>query len=290
MDYLDYAARGRNAAWRYVLALSLACILVVLLSGAAAAVAQVAGVLPDGWIQSAQDPAKPIRFFLFNGAIFGLLACGLAVSVRWIQAKRPGDLLGEWSWRLYAIGAAVWLVALAVAVLVDFAIAPQAFRITANSQTYGLGLAALVGLAAQTFTEEYIFRGHITQGLLLAIRKPLPTALISGAIFGAVHIPNGLPQAASATAFGVLLSLIAIRQRGIAFTSGLHLANNLFGAVVVVSAGDVFRGAPGLFSQDTPHLMWWDMIVGSLLLAVLAVIVLRTGWPSQATSRTDTAR
>ena len=139
-------------------------------------------------------------------------------------------------------------------------------------------MAALAGLAIQVFAEEVIFRGHITQGLLVAIRKPLPAALLSGIIFGAIHIPNGAPQAASATAFGVLLALIAIKTRGIAFTSGLHLVNNFFGAVVVVSAGDVFRGSPGLFSQDTPHLMWWDMGVGILLLLVVAFFVHRGSW------------
>jgi len=117
-----------------------------------------------------------------------------------------------------------------------------------------------------------------TPAWVVAFRRPLPAALLSGLILGAVHIPNGAPQAASATVFGVLLALIAIRTRGIAFTTGLHLVNNLFGAVVVVSAGDVFRGSPGLISQNTPHLMWWDMAVGSVLLLVVAITVLRASW------------
>jgi membrane protease YdiL (CAAX protease family) len=276
MNYLDYAARGRNAGWRYVLALALACVIAVVLGSVAVVATQIAGVLPVDWIKAAQDPRQPISFFVFNGVVFGTLCAGLAISVGWVQRKRPADLLGQWSWRLFGLGAAVWLLALALAGLVDFAIAPSGFHVSATSGTAGLALAALLGLGLQTFAEEYIFRGHITQGLLLAIRRPVPTALVSGGIFGAMHIPNGIPQAASATVFGVLLALIAIRTRGIAFTSGLHLVNNVFGAIVVVSAGDVFRGSPGLISQDTPDLMWWDMGVGGVLLLLVTLGIWRS--------------
>ena len=281
MTYLDYAARGRNAGWRYVLALALAFIFAVVVGGVALLPLQLGGLLPTDWMVAAQDPGQPVSFFLFNGAVFGLLLAGVAFGARWIQKKRPTDLLGWWSWRLFGLGAAIWVVALTAAALIDFAVAPSGFRFTATADTPTLALAALVGLALQTFTEDYIFRGHITQGLMLAIRKPLLAALVSGLIFGAVHIPNGAPQAASATVFGVVMALIAIRTRGIAFTSGLHLVNNVFGAVVLVSAGDAFRGSPGLFSQDTPHLMWWDMAVGSLALVVVALLVRGARWLPQ---------
>lgn len=278
MNYLNYAARGQNAGWRYLLALVLACVFAVVVGVLASVAIQSGNLLPHDWITAAQDPGQPITFFLFNGIVFGLLVLGLAVSVFWIQQKRPADLLGWWSWRLFGLGAAIWLLALSIAALIDFAIAPGGFHLTASPATARLALAALVGLAMQTFAEEYIFRGHITQGLILAIRKPLPVALLSGFIFGAVHVPNGWPQAASATVFGVLLALVAIRTRGISFTFGLHLVNNVFGAVVLVSAGDVFHGSPGIFSQNTPHLMWWDMGVGSMLLLVVALVIHRAGW------------
>lgn len=278
MTYLDYAARGRNAGWRYVLALVLGFVLTVVVGGLAVLPIQMGGLLPDDWMAAAQDPGQPVSFFLFNGVVFGLLLAGVAVSAWWVQKKRPTDLLGWWSWRLFALGGAIWLVALTAAALIDFAIAPSGFRFSAGADTPRLALAALVGLALQTFAEEYIFRGHITQGLMLATRRPLPAALLSGLIFGAVHIPNGAPQAASATVFGVILALIAIRTRGIAFTSGLHLVNNLFGAVVLVSAGDAFRGSPGLFSQDTPHLMWWDMAVGSAALVLVGLLIRAARW------------
>jgi uncharacterized protein len=278
MNYLDYAARGQNAGWRYGLTLVMTCGVAIVAGAVMLLPFQLGGLLPADWLLAVQDPKRPVSFFAFNGAVFGLLMASLAASAWWVQRKRPADLLGWWSWRLFGLGASIWLVGLSAAALLDFAVAPTGFRFTAGPATATLALAALAGLAIQTFAEEYIFRGLLTQGLLLATRRALPAALLSGLIFGAVHIPNGAPQAASATVFGVLLALIAIRTGGIAFTSGLHLVNNLFGAVLLVSAGDAFRGAPGLLSQDTPHLMWWDMVVGSVALALVALLIHRARW------------
>ena len=90
-----------------------------------------------------------------------------------------------------------------------------------------------------------------------------------------MHIPNGLPQAINAVWFGIVCAYLAIRTAGIALTFGIHLANNYFGAIVLVSAGDVFKGLPGLFVQNTPQLAWWDLALSILALAALPW-VLRT--------------
>ena len=105
-------------------------------------------------------------------------------------------------------------------------------------------------ILVQTFTEEFIFRGFVTQGILLVLRRPLPAACVSGLVFGAMHIPNGWPQAINAVWFGIICALIAIRTGGIALTSGIHLANNYFGAMGVVSGGDVFKGQPRSFRPE----------------------------------------
>lgn len=271
--FLEYAARGRNAWWRYAACVVLALGLTILLGLAVVSVLTVADVLPDDFETRIIDPSEPIAFFLANGVLFGLLIAGLAVAARLIHAKRFTDLLGAWRWPVFWRGLAVWLVVLVAAVLIDFAIAPQGFRVSADGRTAALVAVALPALAVQTFAEEFVFRGYVTQGLLLATRRVLPAALISGLLFGALHIPNGTPQAVSATAFGIVMAFIAIRTGSIAFTSGLHLANNAFGAIVVVSGGDVFRNTPGLFTQTTPHLMWWDTAVGVVGLVAVAVLV-----------------
>lgn len=258
-----------------VLAFALSMLIALL----AATALTLTHILPPDFAEAMLDPSHPVSFFVANGALFGLLVVGFTIAIRILHRKRFGDIVGAWSWPLFAMGLSGWAVALVVLTLIDLAIAPSGFRFTATSQTPRLFLVALGGLAIQTFAEEFIFRGYITQGLLLATRRVLPTALISGALFGAMHIPNGGPQAASAAVFGVVMALIAIRTGGIAFTWGLHLTNNLFAAVLLVSNGDAFQGAPGVFTQDTPQLMWWDAGIGAVALVAVAVVMdrLRVG-------------
>ena len=50
----------------------------------------------------------------------------------------------------------------------------------------------------------------------------------------------------------------------------------LFGAVVLISSGDAFRGSPGILTQNTPQLMWWDTAVGAVGLVLVAVWVSRS--------------
>jgi membrane protease YdiL (CAAX protease family) len=274
-EYLDFARRGRNDWWRYLLAMvlglggfvGLGALLVVGLARLGLAPSSLAGEL--------QQPQHPALFFGANGVVFGLLTISVAGAAWLIHGRSPAGIVGRWSGRLFLTGFAVWSGCLGLASLADFLVHPGGFRLTAGAGTPALLAAALVGLGVQTFTEEFIFRGYLTQGLLLAVKRPWIAAILSGLAFGALHIPNGWPQWLSATLFGTLAAMIAIRTSGIAFTFGAHLANNLFGAVVVVSANDVFNGAPGLITQSTPELMWWDVGLGAALLAAVTWLVLR---------------
>ncbi len=247
--YLDHAQRGRNAWWRYLLTVVFAAVLTVLAPTAIAWPLISAHILKLDDVRNMLNPVHPVAFFLGNGAVFATMILGFSLMAWLLQKKTPLDIIGEWRWKRFGTGLAIWTACLGLATLVDFALQPGGFRWTATAQTPVLALSALFGLGVQTFAEEFVFRGYFTQGLLLAIKRPLPTALVSGLIFGVMHIPNGWPQFANAVLFGVLTALIAMRTGGIAFTYGLHLVNNLFGAVVVVSGGDVFKGAPGFFTQ-----------------------------------------
>jgi membrane protease YdiL (CAAX protease family) len=275
-NYLSYAGRGANAGWRYVVGSVLALVMTLVLVVAIVVPLQLAHRWPSDLAARLQDTGRPVGFFLLNGAVFALVLAGFVLAIRWVHRKTVKDVVGRWTWRAFGVGFGLWCVALVVTALIDLAVAPAGFSVTANRQTPQLALAAFIGLAAQTFTEEFVFRGYLTQGLLLATRRAAPAAVVSGLLFGALHIPNGLPQAANAVVFGVVLALIAIRTGGIALTFGLHLANNLFAAVVLVSKGDAFHGAPGVFAQNTPQLMWWDAGVGALALVVVAVAVARS--------------
>lgn len=274
-EFLTYARRGRNAWWTWVAVPLLAIVLWITANVLATPLVLIARVPPMALQTQMVHPSDPAIFFPVTGFVFGSLMVGLALAARWLQGKRFSDIVGRWNWRLFAAGLGVWTVVLALSTAADALLAPGTMKLTGGPQTVALALLAVVGLAPQTFAEEFIFRGWLTQGLLLGLKRPIPAAAVSAVLFASLHVPNGVPQAVSALVFGFVLSLLAIRFGGLSFTFGLHLVNNLFGAVVVVSAGDVFAGLPGLFAQSAPHLMWWDVGFGAAGLLVVAGLVWR---------------
>lgn len=259
--FLDLAARGRTRWWRYALTIALA-VFIWLAAFVVVFIALMLGhVVPPTLASDLTQPTKVEAFYGGTGVLFGALLVAFILAIRLIHGKRFGDITGAWNWRLMLRGASVWLAVCLVAGVVDYLIEPRGFRITAGAATVTLALWALPSLAVQTFAEEFVFRGYLTQALLLATRRPLVTAVASGLLFASLHIPNGWPQAASAAVFGTVTALIAIRTGGIAFSYGMHLVNNLSGAIILVSANDVFRGSPALITQATPNLMWLDAAV-----------------------------
>lgn len=273
MTFQDYAARGRNSVWRYGAAAVLAVVLSMVFGAALSLPLDRLGWLPKDLEDQLLHVRDPATFFLLIGGLFGLILAGVVAAVRLVLKKRFCDVIGAWSWRAFGLGAAVWAAALIVLTLVDFALAPSGFSFSATAKTPALAAAALVGLGVQTFAEEFVFRGVLTQGLLLALKRPAPAALLSGLLFGAIHLPNGGPQAAYATVVGVVLAFMAIRTGGLACGYGVHLTNNVFGAVIVVSSGDVFVNSPGLVTQSTPHLMWWDAVAPGVTLVLMGAFV-----------------
>lgn len=265
--YLSYAMRGRTAWWRYVLTIIVGFLFAIAALVLLLVPLFILHLLPSDFTQQMQNPSDPWTFFGAVTIMFAALGGGLAAAAALVQRKRPGDIIGAWRWKLFGWGLLIWLAVQGILAIVDFALAPAGFTFTRGA-TPLLALWTFGAILVQTFTEEFIFRGFATQAILLAVRRPLPAACISGLVFGAMHIPNGWPQAINAAWFGIICALIAIRTGGIALTSGIHLANNYFGAMVVVSGGDVFKGSPGLFIQNTPQLQWWDLGIGVLVLAI----------------------
>ena len=271
--YLEFAHRGRNAPWRYAVATLLALVFATLLGVALFTGLLLAGLVPADLSAQLLQPTRPVTFFVANGAVFAVLLLGFVAAIWLVHGKRLTDLIGAWRWPMFALGASIWFGVQIALTLIDLAIAPRGFSVSATNATVAMAVAATGALAIQTFAEEFVFRGYLTQALLLATRRPLVAATLSGLLFGALHVPNGLPQAIGAGAFGIATAFITIRTGSLAFSYGLHLVNNLFGAVFVVSAGDVFRGSPGLVTQATPQLMWWDLGTGVVALAALAFLI-----------------
>jgi membrane protease YdiL (CAAX protease family) len=273
--YLALARRGRTDWWRYVLTPIAALLLWAIFIVIGYVVAFTSHLLPADYLKFALDPSHPAYFYGFAGITFGGLLVVFAIAVLLVHGKRLADIVGPWRWGQFAAGAGLWLFLCAAGAGIDYLVRPAGFRLTLGPQTLTLALIAAPSLAAQTFCEEFIFRGYVTQGVALGLKRPLAAAAISAAIFAFFHIPNGIPEAANALVFGFITALIVMRTTNLAFTYGIHLVNNLFGAVVVVSSADVLHGSPGIFTQATPDLLWLDVAFATVAFVLIWLFVRR---------------
>ena len=184
------AARGKNAWWRYLISGFAAFVFATLALTVLSIVLGAAHLLPPDVAAQLQQPRDAPIFFLGMGVVFAALAIGLMAAVFLFQRKRPGDIIGGWRWRLFFWGFGVWA-SLAMCPCADrFSHRTHGFSISVSSGTALLAISALAGLSAQTFAEEFIFRGYITQGILLATRRALPAAAISGLILRRAPYPQ----------------------------------------------------------------------------------------------------
>jgi len=259
MNYQDLAARGKTSWWRYLVTwiLAIALAIAILIGGLIPLV--VAGVVTRGTIEAMQSPSAAIPFYMWVGGTFAAALLGFAIVIRLIHKKSPRDIIGDWRWGMVLAGGGVWLAIILLGEGIDYALHPSGFEWTGYRLTAPFVATAVVALIIQPFAEEFVFRGYMTQAFLHRLKKPFPAAILSGLLFGAFHLPNGIPQAVANTVFGIVTAYIAIRTGSIAASYGMHVVNNLFAAIVVASASDIFQGTPALWTQVTPELMWIDV-------------------------------
>ena len=270
-DFRVRADNGKHDWWRYLITVVWSFFIQVVLVVILFVVCVFAGVPIATLMQATKDPSLAIWFFAIVGASFGAWSIGIWSGARLFNAKPLSDYLAGWRWPLFLAGAVIWFLVCGGDAVLDYVLQPAGFTLK-NTLTPAIVAVTVVSIAIQTFTEEFVFRGYATQGILHLVKKPIPAAILSGLLFGACHIPNGWLQAINATVLGIVLALIAIKTGNLAFGYGVHLVNNLLGAIVVVSADDVFKGAPGLFAQHTPALDGLDLGVSIAGLVVLCLV------------------
>jgi uncharacterized protein len=266
-EFLEYARRGRNSWWRYLATLVLSVVLILLVRLITDPLIARSGILPPNFAALTNDPSQPIWYY-GDGTVFaGGLLLSLIVSALVVQNKHFADIIGHWRWDHAATGVVAALLLAVIGTGVDYAVHPGGFQFVAGPETLTLLLVAIpqslmLGLFAQA-----LFSGYLTQGLLLAAKRPFVVAALVGVI--GIWGAKGGAHAAGSFVTNAAMALITIRLAGIAFAWGFTAFGNLFGAVVAVESDDVLRGSPGVFTQTTPELAWLDVAVGSVLLVLL---------------------
>jgi len=128
-------------------------------------------------------------------------------------------------------------------------------------------ILALCLLPFQCLAEELFFRSFLLKWI--GFKLPIKTAqvFITGIIFGYLHAFNPEVDAIGKSALlyyigtGIFLGIVAVIDRGIELTTGFHLANNLFAAIVVSNSWQVFQTDAIFIDHNEPNFTITDFVL-----------------------------
>ncbi|WP_396149762.1 lysostaphin resistance A-like protein [Flavobacterium sp.] len=164
-------------------------------------------------------------------------------SLRILTTSRPKI---DWSRVFFSFG--VWGGITIITTIIGYYTAPEDFVIQFNPEKFAVFvILAFVLIPFQASFEEYLFRGHMLQGLGLATKTRWVPLLVTSFLFGIMHIGNpevdklGMIIMFYYIGTGLFLGILTLMDEGLELALGFHAANNLIGALLVTSDWSAFQ-------------------------------------------------
>lgn len=138
--------------------------------------------------------------------------------------------------------------------------------------------ASIILIPIQAGLEELIFRGYLLQGFEKLSRNRWLPILMTSLLFGFLHVLNpeinnlGFGIIGSYIIFGIVLGICTQMDGGTELSIGLHVANNLFGLVLVTTDWAAIQ-TEALFRFDYIPSVWM-IYIQSLIIMPLFVLIM----------------
>ncbi len=193
---------------------------------------------------------KPLFFLLTVGPFVFFLA-GLFFWVKVVHQQSIRSLTTsrkriDWKRVFFMFGLVSLYIIVTTGIL--YYLYPEEFQINFEPQAFTiLAIMAILIVPLQTSFEEYLFRGHMMQGLGLATKTRWVPLLVTSLLFGIMHFGN--PEVAKIgphimvyyIGTGLFLGIITLMDEGLELALGYHAANNLITALLVTSSWTAFQ-------------------------------------------------
>ncbi len=197
------------------------------------------------------------------------LAFGLFVVLGWTKLVHPQSIRSlttarpkiDWSRVFFAFG--IWSLITVGLTLADYFISPEDYVLNFNWDAFWkLAVIAVLLIPLQTSFEEYLFRGHMMQGLGILFKNRWAPLLITSVIFGLMHLGNpevgklGMGVMVFYIGTGLFFGVMTLMDEGLELALGFHAANNLVTALLVTADWTAFQTDSILKDVAEPGLEW----------------------------------
>jgi len=230
------------------------------------------------------------------------LALGLFVVLGWTKLVHPQSIRSlttarekiDWNRILYAF--TLWGALTIGLTLLDYFSSPESYVLNLNWPAFlKLAAVAILLIPLQTSFEEYLFRGHMMQGLGIIFRNRWVPLLVTSAIFGLAHMANpeveklGPGIMVFYIGTGLFFGIITLMDEGMELALGFHAANNLVTALLVTADWTAFQTDSILKDVSEPGLSWDAYIPIFIIFPLLLYFFGRkygwTNWKERLTGR-----
>ena len=201
-----------------------------------------------------QQTIKMLGVNLTFVMLVGPLAFGLLIVLFWVKFVQGQSITSlttsrqKIDWKRIFFSFFLWGSVTTLMILALYYTQPENFVWNFNSQKFFVFLVlAIILIPMQTSFEEYLFRGHMMQGIGLATNSRLVPLIITSVLFGLMHIAN--PEVGKIgyiimiyyIGTGFFLGIITLMDEGLELALGFHAANNLVGALLLTADWTAFQ-------------------------------------------------
>lgn len=220
------------------------------------------------------------------------LAVGLFVVLGWTYLVHQQSITSlttsrkkiDWKRIMYAFS--LWGGLTALLTGIDIYFSPDDYIFNLDwSKFIPLAIIAIVLIPLQTSFEEYLFRGHMMQGLGILAKNRWVPLVVTSVLFGLMHIANpeveklGMGIMVYYIGTGFFLGIMTLMDEGLELALGFHAANNLITALLVTADWTAFQ-THSIYKDISEPALGWDALIPVLVIFPILLFVFgkKYGW------------
>ncbi len=148
-----------------------------------------------------------------------------------------------------------------------------------------LAIIAVLLIPLQTSFEEYLFRGHMMQGIGLMAKNRWVPLIITSTLFGLMHAANPEVEKLGPGIMiyyigtGFFLGILTLMDEGLELALGFHAANNLITALLVTSDWTAFQ-TDSIYKDVSDPVLGWDVLIPVFVIYPILLFIFsrKYGW------------